>query len=248
MGRTFTLSFKRLDPASTTDALAARLLSRAAWFAPGEPISRSLLLKTVPVKPGDLAAESDAEDALRRLIDLGLVESNTQNDLLMHRHVATWARTVGESDEAREAVEETALAEAARLNEAGDPELLRVWQPHLQAVADRAAERASVLQGQEDYKGARLYFERALAIREKVLGPEHADTAKSLLNLGTLCFNQGNFAKARWYLSRALPILKAQLGPNHTDTIMARWRLGHLPGARQVTLKTSKKKPGKKKR
>jgi len=37
-----------------------------------------------------------------------------------------------------------------------------------------------LLQGQGDLAGARPYYERALAICEQVLGPEHRDTAQSL--------------------------------------------------------------------
>jgi kinesin light chain len=33
--------------------------------------------------------------------------------------------------------------------------------------------------------------QRALAIREKVLGPDHPDVAKQLNNLALLCQNQG---------------------------------------------------------
>jgi hypothetical protein len=54
VGRTFALSYERLDRAKTVDALALDLLARAAYFAPGEPIPRDLLLKTV--KLGDDSA------------------------------------------------------------------------------------------------------------------------------------------------------------------------------------------------
>jgi hypothetical protein len=37
-----------------------------------------------------------------------------------------------------------------------------------------------------DLAGARPYYERALAIREKALGPDHPDTAQSLNNLAVL--------------------------------------------------------------
>jgi hypothetical protein len=40
-------------------------------------------------------------------------------------------------------------------------------------------------------------FERALAIREKVLGPEHPDTAMALNNLAFLLHDQGDLSAAR---------------------------------------------------
>ncbi|HWN41748.1 MAG TPA: toll/interleukin-1 receptor domain-containing protein, partial [Thermoanaerobaculia bacterium] len=80
VGRTFALSFERLDPVKTADGLAINLLARAAWFAPGEPIPRSLLLQSGGVASENLSEGLDAEDALRRLTALGLLEINEQND------------------------------------------------------------------------------------------------------------------------------------------------------------------------
>ena len=64
-------------------------------------------------------------------------------------------------------------------------------------------------------------FERALAIREKVLGPEHPDTAKSLNNLALLLQAQGELAAARPLHERALAIREKVLGPEHPDTAMS---------------------------
>ena len=47
VARTFALSYDRLDPADPTDASALALLARAAYFAPGQPIPRDLLLATI---------------------------------------------------------------------------------------------------------------------------------------------------------------------------------------------------------
>ena len=47
------------------------------------------------------------------------------------------------------------------------------------------------------YAEARPLYERALAIREKVLGAEHPDTATSLNNLAILLRAQGDLAAAR---------------------------------------------------
>jgi hypothetical protein len=50
-------------------------------------------------------------------------------------------------------------------------------------------------------------MERTLAIREKVLGPEHPDTAASLHNLAILLVGQGDLVGAQSLLERALAIL-----------------------------------------
>ena len=46
------------------------------------------------------------------------------------------------------------------------------------------------------YKEAQPYFEQALAIRKKALGPDHPDVAQSLNNLAVLYDAQGQYAKA----------------------------------------------------
>jgi tetratricopeptide (TPR) repeat protein len=68
------------------------------------------------------------------------------------------------------------------------------------------------------YAQARLLAERALAIREKVLGPEHPDTACSLNNLGFLIERQGQLVEARQLYERGLAINEKVLGPEHPRT------------------------------
>jgi tetratricopeptide (TPR) repeat protein len=59
----------------------------------------------------------------------------------------------------------------------------------------------------EAHPQAKALYERALAIREKVLGPEHPDTAKSLGALAVLLlFDQGDRGGARPLFERALAI------------------------------------------
>ena len=64
--------------------------------------------------------------------------------------------------------------------------------------------------------------ERALAICEKALGPEHPHTATSLNNLACLLQAQGDLAGARPLFERALAIYEKALGPEHPDTAMVR--------------------------
>jgi tetratricopeptide (TPR) repeat protein len=72
------------------------------------------------------------------------------------------------------------------------------------------------------------YFERALAIAEKALGPNHPDTAISLNNLGGLLQGQGDLPGARPYVERALAIREKALGPDHPDMARSLNNLGYL--------------------
>jgi tetratricopeptide (TPR) repeat protein len=78
------------------------------------------------------------------------------------------------------------------------------------------------------YAQARPLYERALAIFEKALGPDHLNTAISLNNLGTLLRAQGNLAGARPYYERALAICEKALGPHHPETATGLDNLGTL--------------------
>jgi len=59
--------------------------------------------------------------------------------------------------------------------------------------------------------------QRALAIQEKALGPEHPAVATSLNNLAALHNSMGAYAKAEPLYQRALAIDEKALGPEHPD-------------------------------
>jgi tetratricopeptide (TPR) repeat protein len=106
--------------------------------------------------------------------------------------------------------------------------------PNLPIGAQVAA--ASVLNGLACYRvgalatyaAARSLLERALAIDDKVMGPDHPDTARSLNNLGYLLQEQGDFSGAQPYYERALAIREKALGPDHTETAKSLSNLGGL--------------------
>jgi tetratricopeptide (TPR) repeat protein len=81
--------------------------------------------------------------------------------------------------------------------------------------ADLLNRTASYFYGRGAYAAARPLYERALAIREKALGPEHPDTATTLHNLALLLRAQGDIAGARPLCERALAICEKALGPEH---------------------------------
>jgi tetratricopeptide (TPR) repeat protein len=230
-GRTFALSWDRLDPANGVDAMARALLRRASCLAPGEPIPRALLMATLGLAEDDPDVLLAYEDALRRLLDLGLLDALEPGTYMLHRLVRAFVQqTDGGEDTVRTDVEQGLLREIKRVNSSGSPTQLLSWQPHLRAVTDAAmgredASAASMcralghhLHVLGDYAGARPYSERALVIREKQLGPDHLHTATSLNNLALLLHAQGAHSEAKPLYERALAIWERQLGPNHPDT------------------------------
>ena len=61
----------------------------------------------------------------------------------------------------------------------------------------------------------RQIAERALAIREKSLGPQHLDVARSLYTLGRILWQAGEYKQAKDTWERALAIREKALGPTH---------------------------------
>jgi CHAT domain-containing protein/tetratricopeptide (TPR) repeat protein len=85
---------------------------------------------------------------------------------------------------------------------------------------DRALHEASKLRGESlrlyrarKYDEARPFAERALEIRERVLGPEHREVALVLLNLASLFYSKGDYISAEPLYQRALTIAEKALGP-----------------------------------
>jgi class 3 adenylate cyclase/Tfp pilus assembly protein PilF len=83
-------------------------------------------------------------------------------------------------------------------------------------AAANLANRCSVyLRERAEYGAAEALSMRALAIQEKVLGPEHPDLAKSLSNLAIAFWHQGHYAESESHTARSLAILEKALGPEH---------------------------------
>jgi len=76
------------------------------------------------------------------------------------------------------------------------------------------------------YEDAIASIREALAIREKVLGPDHLDVANSLNILGLLYVNQGRYAEAEPLYQRSLAIREKALGADHAEVARVLNNLG----------------------
>jgi tetratricopeptide (TPR) repeat protein len=81
------------------------------------------------------------------------------------------------------------------------------------------------------YADALPLYQRALAIRETVLGPMHPDTASSLNNFAALYDSMGNYAAALPLYQRTLTIRETVLGPLHPSTRTTQINLDRLRAA-----------------
>jgi len=239
VARTFALSYERLNPDNATDALARRALARAACLAPGELIPRALLALTLEL--GDEKESTlQAEDALLRLTNVGLLEVEDDGALRLHRLLARFAQVMGVEASDLDAVEQVTVSEASRINEAGYPAPLLTWQPHLRYVAEQAEERNSEQAGAffnnlgyhlrmvGDYVGAQTAIERALHIWERSSDPNHLLIAAAINNLGSILRTLGNYTEALVAHQRALHIVETTLGPHDPKVAIAVNNIGRV--------------------
>jgi hypothetical protein len=71
-------------------------------------------------------------------------------------------------------------------------------------------------------------YRRALEARERVLGPEHPDTLRSVNNLAELLRGKGDHAGAEPLYRRALEGNERVQGPEHPNTVKFRQNLAVL--------------------
>ncbi len=185
VARTFALSYERLNPQDAGDGLALQLLARAAHLVPGEVVPADLLRATLEQPDDDLDAQLASEAALDRVVGLGLIEREGEDGLRMHRLVGAYVRQVSADATAQAAVERVVGDVAGNLADAPTLAPIAAFLPLLRGVTDTALGREDVvaatlciwlgrhLDRLGLYATAQPYLERALAIREGVLGPEH---------------------------------------------------------------------------
>ncbi|GAB5470289.1 MAG: hypothetical protein Kilf2KO_33190 [Rhodospirillales bacterium] len=85
-----------------------------------------------------------------------------------------------------------------------------------------------LLERQDDLAGAAAAQRRALAMMERVYGPDHAEVAITLGNLGILLARQDDLAGAAAVQRRALAIMERVCGPDHADVARTLGNLGNV--------------------
>ncbi|GKS59432.1 hypothetical protein YTPLAS18_29590 [Nitrospira sp.] len=218
-------SFDRLT------ASAKHLLRRLAWIAP-DPIPESLLEVSIPGGEGQV----DPFESLAELESYSLVARAVGSPTFtVHRLVQEVTRRSMREDREQDGLFEvlhwldTAFAGFDPTNP-GDWPMLAPLLPHVRAVSAHAdaagireptallmSQAGLLLYAKGQYAEAEPLLQRALAICEQALGPEHPDVARSLNNLALLYHTQGAYVKAEPLYHRALAIYEHALGPEHPN-------------------------------
>ena len=85
-----------------------------------------------------------------------------------------------------------------------------------------------LLLAQEQFDEAEDVLRQALAIQERELGANHAQTARTLGHLGDIQRLAGDTARARWYYEQALQAYLTTHGDDHPRTRLVQARLSSL--------------------
>ena len=86
--------------------------------------------------------------------------------------------------------------------------------------------------GQGKLAEAEQMYLRALAGKEKALGPDHRSTLSTVNNLGNLYGDQGKLAEAEQMYQRALMEFRKSLGSEHPSTVIVMSNLKQLRSGR----------------
>jgi tetratricopeptide (TPR) repeat protein len=228
---TFALIYDQFDRTNPTDVLALSLFARAAHLPPGEPIPQQLLLATAKVPEDDFDAQIEAQDALARLLEHGMLERVGANTFRMHRLWAAFVQERAADEGAQIAVEEAVLNLAIKNTREPSPSATLALHPFVSYVSDAAVARGDgqaaglhaamgdYLMRLGDFLGARESYQKALAIYEERLGDQHPDTVDAIHRLGVAYKERGEYVEARRHFEWALRASQAMWGDEHPQTV-----------------------------
>lgn len=233
---TFKLSMQRVE----REQRAAADLLRVCAFLQAEAIPEELFVAgAAHLGPGLEALAADPaqlDQAIAVLRRLSMVQRQAETHTLsMHRLVQAVLL-----DAMTEEKREQWTGQVTAALDAGFPEVLpatehAAWKqcerllPHaLLCLHQEAAEESPVLASlayktaqylrvRGRYGEAELLFQRALHIRERILGSDHPEVARTLNYLALLFWTQGKYAEAEPLYRRALHIREQVLGSHHSD-------------------------------
>jgi tetratricopeptide (TPR) repeat protein len=214
-------------------ALDERLVEAKAKEAAGRYEDAQRLVDEVVVEAGTLGYEPLSARAWLRQGSLREKRGRYEEAVEVLRKAYGAAVAHSMKAEAAEASTRLSSISGSRL---AWPQEARIWAEHAEALARAAGTdealamhldgMGALAQAQGEYEQARRSHARALAIREKALGPEHPDVATSINNLGIVAQLQGEHASARELFARALAIREQALGPEHPDVATSINNLG----------------------
>jgi tetratricopeptide (TPR) repeat protein len=230
---TWSLSFEQVEQ---LNPIAADLLRFLSFLAP-DAIPEQLVIEGAselgPTLQPLANDESLLDEAIAALARYSLVKRKREDfTLTVHRLVQTVVKNNMDEQTQRQWAEYAIRAVNKAFPDVADYRnwpLCQQFLPHAQTCATlidqwqfafseagRLCNQVGYyLQDRAQYAEAETFCQRAIALGEQTLGPEHPDLATSLNNLGGLYMNQGKYEEAEPLYQRAIAIDEKALGPEH---------------------------------
>jgi tetratricopeptide (TPR) repeat protein len=179
--------------------------------------------------------EEERDEAWDALVNLHLVGTDEQLHPMLREFLAVKLDEMPDCEAARERYVEVMLSASQKwckqtMNREQVADVA-LWVPHWVDLTERrsvevfgesignvATNLGLFYYAQGLFEPGFEWSERALAISEKQLGPDHPQTAGSLNNLAGLYRSMGRYESAEPLHLRALAISEKQLGPDHPQT------------------------------
>ncbi|MEK8017271.1 MAG: tetratricopeptide repeat protein [Candidatus Parabeggiatoa sp.] len=221
------------------DAIAKTWLLSFENIAQENPTARDILSLCAFLHPDNIAEEIfsfidtlDLDEALSVIFKYSLVHRDPNTQMLsIHRLVQLILKQGMDETEQRDWAEKAvralvsvfpyiefenwALCERLLPCAQTGVALIEEWVLEFAEAASLRNQTGYYLKGKAEYAQAKPLYERALAIREKMLGKEHPSVATSLNNIAGLYYAQGAYEQALPLYERALAIWEKMLGKEH---------------------------------
>ena len=158
---------------------------------------------------GRLHAEGTGDyEASKALLREAIVAASEGRDDVLAADA--WGRLLGVVGDLQQKLEEAAVIRGlgpAAIARAGDDRATAAW---LHAEGQALVRLGKPAEG-------KVFHERALALREKILGPDHPDVAASLAAVANALWAMGDYPRSREVTERALVLREKILGPDHPE-------------------------------
>ncbi len=232
---TWSLSFERVEQ---LDPLAAELLRCCAFLAP-DAIPEQMIIDGAS-KLGKLLqpiAENALllDEALGTLLRFSLAQrKRDEHTFSIHRLVQAILKGSMDTQAQRQYAEKMVKAVNQAFPDVADyrnwprcqqylphaqicVDLIDTWEFTFSEAGRLLNELGYYLKQRAQYVEAEPLYQRAIAIGEKTLGPEHPLLATYISNLANLYGNQGKYEEAEPLFKQAIAIGEKTLGPEHPD-------------------------------
>ena len=231
----FTISLTDIEQANP---VVADLLRLSAFLGP-ENIPEEILQEGIKDLPGHFESISESseawDDAIQATYQTGFLRYNPARKMmtmnlsiqnLLRRGMSKTDQQIW-AEQATRAVESIFpevefknWSQCQRLLKCGQTcaEWILKWSLVFEEAIHLLTATATFLHEKGQYAHARPLYERALSIREELLGPEHPKVAESLNDLASLYHIQGKYPQAKPLYDRAVNIVANALEQGSVDT------------------------------